>query len=176
MIWFKWQLQRLWSQLTIYKLILAALILWLLGMWLWALPVYQLGVKQLGSENIRLESFIAEHSSVKLIIVSNNELIPSSDDIQPNRVESSLSYDGLLALAAQQHLLFSEYREIKSNKKLQYQLTVKGSWLNIRELLAVLISDKVSNIQIHSLDLQRDRTTNEVSLTLILAKQTGRQP
>ena len=76
----------------------------------------------------------------------------------------------MLAVTQQHSLKLNEFLFLseKNSSKNQYQFSVKGSWLHIREFISTLTEKYRDNLIINSLDLQRDETTNEATLTIII--------
>lgn len=167
--WFKWHAQRIWSNLTVYQLIGGLTLLWLAGMWAYVLPLYYQRMNALRVENDRLVTFIERYK-----YVADRPQQPASPVVEAEL--SSLSYAALLALSAKHELSLADYREVGTRLQKQYQVTVKGSWLNNRLWLGELQSETFSHMEILSLDIQRDRTTNLVSLSLVLSEPVHAAP
>lgn len=154
----QWQTHRFWSQLTLAHAIMIAMVIWLLGMWLWILPLYQIRTLQLEGQNHRMEKFIAAQPK-----------LPIAQTALAQPAISLWSYDRLLILAAQQTVALGEYRELTVSSGPQYQITVQGSWLHIRKFLAAIQDPNFGLVTIHSLEIQRNKTTNQASLTLVIS-------
>ena len=164
--WLQWHAQRYWGQLTALQLVLLALLLWLAGMWLWILPIYHARIEAIEFESQRLSRFLHQQPTVNPNIAKNTP--EQSTSASTATGSSNLSYDHLLALSTQYQVSMSEYRELKLNGGLQYQITVEGTWLNSRIFLGEILS--LDSVSILALDLQRDRKTNLVSITLQLSE------
>ena len=164
--WLQWHIHRYLSQLTFFKLVLFALLLWLAGMWLWILPTYHARIEVIEFESQRLSRFLHQQPIVNPTIARH---VPEQSASGSTATGSSnLSYDHLLALSAQYHVSMSEYRELKLNGGLQYQITIEGTWLNARTFLGAILA--LNSVNMLTLDLQRDKKTNLVSITLQLSE------
>ena len=164
----KWHLQRIWSRLTIYQLLTGLVLLWLIGMWLYILPVYYQRMNALRAENDSLVSFIEQYKHMA-------DHKTATPDIKQAEA-ASLSYATLLALSSRHHLALADYRELNTAQQKQYQVTVKGSWLDSRLLLGDLQAEAFGQVELLSVDIQRDRISNQVALGLVLSEQANAIP
>lgn len=153
---FNWFLQKTLSGLTIYRLLIVAVLVWLVGCWTWIIPVYLKKISILRTENQRISQGIVIQPEVNQVHQEKNEI-------------GQLSYANLLVSAQQHQLQLEEFRLAGSSQN-QYQIVVKGSWLHVREFLSELTEGIGSGLIIESLDFQRDQTTNEVGLTILVSK------
>lgn len=152
---FNWFLQKTLSGLTLYRLLIVAVLVWLVGCWTWIIPVYLKKISILKIENQRISQDIVIQPEVNQIHQEKKEI-------------GQLSYANLL-LSTQQHRLQLEEFRLTGSSQNEYQIMVKGSWLNVREFLSELTESISSGLIIESLNFQRDQTTNEVALTILVS-------
>lgn len=155
----RWYWDKYWTTITIYQVIVCSGLLWLIGAWLWIIPVYQINIDNLNGQNKLLQDFLAK----------NNQ---STKSLSPEKIvkNTNLTYDHLLNLVLLHQLSLKEYKEDKISGEIQYQIIIKGSWLNTREFLNEFDSRDFLINPIHSLDIQRDKETNQIITTLLLSK------
>lgn len=153
----RWHWDKYWINVTIYQVISFSGIIWLIGTWLWIIPVYQERIQALKNHNRVLENFL----------IKSNQL----EQLTPQQmVTKKIEYDQILRLILLNNLSLQEYKENKVNKKSQYQVILKGSWLNTRNFLNEFDSRDFPFNPIHSLDIQRDKETNQISTTLVVTE------
>lgn len=153
----KWFIQRVWSQVTIYHLIVAGLMIWLLGIWCWIIPIYSKKVSFLETENKKLLEIIDKHQPMVVKKISDNSF-----------EHTHFNYAILLNMAEQHKLNLEEFRRLNITKESRYQIIVVGSWLRVREFLERFNQDFSTQLFIESFDFKRDSVTNELSLTMVM--------
>lgn len=153
----KWYVNKYISKLTYYQLIIYAVLLWIVGCWFWIIPTYSHKIKYLKQENYQIAQLIAPENLAK------------RSSIKLKNIEK-INYSGVLAVTQQHSLKLNEFLLLseKNSGKNQYQFSVKGRWLHIREFISSLTEKYRDNLIINSLDLQRDETTNEATLTIVI--------
>jgi len=153
----KWYINKHISKLTYYQLIVYAILLWIVGCWFWIIPIYSHKIKYLKQENYEIAQLVTP------------ENITKKSPIKLKNIEK-INYSGVLAVTQQHSLKLNEFLFLseKNSSKNQYQFSVKGSWLHIREFISSLTEKYRDNLIINSLDLQRDETTNEATLTIVI--------
>jgi hypothetical protein len=154
----KWYVNKYISKLTYYQLIIYAVLLWTVGCWFWIIPTYSHKIKYLKQENYQIAQLIAPENLAKKLPIKLKNI-------------EKINYSGVLAVTQQHSLKLNEFLLLneKNSGKNQYQFSVKGSWLHVREFISTLTEKYRDNLIINSLDLQRDETTNEATLTIVIA-------
>lgn len=153
----KWLVEKTWTEITIYHLIIISLIIWLLGAWLWIIPVYTKKIQFLKNENKQLNEVVRIYQPAPI------KTLKSTD-----QKDESLNYAILFGLTEQNRITLEDFRKINGSAKSEYQFVVKGSWLNVRKFLDSLKQTFSSHLIIESFDFQRDVVTNELTLTILV--------
>lgn len=153
----KWLIEKTWTEITIYHLIIISLIIWLLGAWLWIIPVYTKKIQFLKNENKQLNEVVRIYQPAPI------KTLKSTD-----QKDESLNYAILFGLTEQNSITLEDFRKINGSAKSEYQFVVKGSWLNVRKFLDSLKQTFSSQLIIESFDFQRDVVTNELTLTILV--------
>lgn len=153
----KWFLQKTWTQITGYHLLIASLVIWLLGVWLWIIPVYSKKIQFLKAENKKLTEIVKIHQPNSIKSIKD---IPLKNE--------NFNYAVLLGLTEQHNITLDNFRKINGPAKSEYQFVVKGSWLNVRKFLETFKQKFSTGMVIESFDFQRDVVTNELGLTILV--------
>jgi len=154
---FKWFVQKVWTQITLYHLLIASLVIWLLGVWLWIIPVYTKKIQFLKAENKKINEIVRIQQPTSIKVFKD---IPLESE--------NFNYAILLGLAEQHNIALDEFRKLNVANKLEYQIVVKGSWLDVRKFLETFKQKFSEQIVIESFDFQRDVVTNELGLTMLV--------
>ncbi|OBY74846.1 hypothetical protein [Acinetobacter gyllenbergii] len=151
----KWIIQKSWTEITIYHLVVTSLTIWLFGVWLWIIPVYKNKIQFLKSENKKLADIVQIHRPATVKSIKNI-----------NQQREGFNYAVLLGLTEQHGITLDDFRKITGSTKHEYQFVVKGSWLKVREFLETFKHVFSEQVLIESFDFQRDVVTNELGLTM----------
>lgn len=153
----KWFIQKTWTQITGYHLLIACFVIWLLGVWLWIIPVYTKKIQFLKTENKKLIEITRIHQPTS---IKNTQEISLESE--------SFNYAVLLVVTEQHNITLEDFRKINASAKSEYQFVVKGSWLDVRKFLETFIQRFSTRVVIESFDFQRDVVTNELGLTMLV--------
>ncbi|WP_162818037.1 hypothetical protein [Aquirhabdus parva] len=161
-----WQTNSVLSRMTLWHIILTTSLIWILGIWLWVIPQYHLEQMDIEHEINRLEHFKVHYDLVK-----PKTFLPSS---QLNNLPP-LSYEALLALAAQRNLHLVEYQQTNHDQgAIRHRCVFRGEWLATREFLDDLqptIPHDFRPVRIYEIAIQRNSQTNMIDVTFVM--ETG---
>ena len=152
----KLYLDQYWSQLNLYQIIIIGLLLWLIGVWVWIIPGYENSYENIQLKNRQIELLVSEK-------IKKTEEKKQTDRII---IGEPINYTSLISMLDKYNLILEDYRELDAESSKEYFIQTKGSWLHIRQYLNELSVFYKDAIYIQSVDLQRDETTNQVSLSL----------
>ena len=152
----KWNLDKIYNELTIYKILIFSVLLWAMGIWIWIIPQYVENTKKIKLENGEIQEVLKFVNHDKRI--KNENLFISSDEF---------NYNNILMLTLNHQIKLESYNlQNTLGDKSKYQIKVSGSWFDVRVFLSDFNNRFNTKMTIDSLEFQRDQQTNNLSLTM----------
>ncbi|XZU77788.1 hypothetical protein ACT41Z_15175 [Acinetobacter baumannii] len=158
---FKWSFKKYASTLTISKLLVVGVMVWALGVIFWIIPVTYERISQLKAQNEQLNHYLAK---VKITPLGVQQV---STNIKPELLTNIELYKEVFGYVKETNTNLLEYQEIHSKNLHKFQFSVSGSWLDTRLLLGK-IQINTGGYIINSIDFQRNKKDNSVSMTVLL--------